>query len=36
MLQLDEMDDKWWVCAKKVVIWGLLNTIVVKFIPEAI
>ena len=36
MLQLDGMDDRWWVCKKKkkVVIWGLLNTIIVKFIPE--
>ena len=34
MLQLDGMDDKWWVCVKKVVIWGLLNIIVVKFILE--
>ena len=23
-------------CVKKVVIWGLLNTIAVKFIPDAI
>ena len=35
MLQLDGMDDGWWVYVKKVVIWGLLYTIVVKCINEA-
>ena len=35
MLQLDGMDDRGWVRVRKVVIWGLLNTIIVKFIPEA-
>ena len=34
MLQVDGMDYRLWVCVKKVVIWGLLNTIIVKFILE--
>ena len=36
MMHLDGMDDWLLVCVKKAVIWGLLNIITVKFIPEAI